>query len=107
MGEVGQVSDLPWKQFIRGGALKGGSQTRPAPEAAVPAAAPVSLLGTLALAFVGGLSRNSLAEIAASVAKPLGWDKVQQFAEVVRAEELLLRLHRVTLGEPGLAPLTD
>lgn len=62
------------------------------------------LLRRTSLAFRGGLTRDALAEVAAVIAKTLGWDATAQTAEVDRAERLLLERHRVTLGEPGVAP---
>ncbi|MGO3146603.1 MAG: glycerol-3-phosphate dehydrogenase/oxidase [Leucobacter sp.] len=63
------------------------------------------LLRRTSLAFRGGLTKDSLDEIAAAVGGELGWDPAQQDAEVQRATQILLDLHRVTLGEEGVAPI--
>lgn len=62
------------------------------------------LLRRSSLAFVGGLSREALAEAAEAIAPVLGWDTERVTAEVGRTAGILLREHRVMLGEPGLAP---
>lgn len=61
------------------------------------------LLRRTSLAFVGGLSRDLLSEVAEAVATPLGWSADTQRAEVERAEQILLTAHRVTLSGPGVA----
>ncbi|WP_434144212.1 glycerol-3-phosphate dehydrogenase/oxidase [Leucobacter sp. gxy201] len=63
------------------------------------------LLRRTSLAFVGGLTRETLAEAAEAIAPVLGWNADAQQQEVERTERLLHDAHRVVLGEPGLAPL--
>lgn len=63
------------------------------------------LLRRTSLAFVGGLTRKGLAAAAEAIAPVLGWSLEQTEAEIERAEELLLREHRVALDAPGIAPL--
>ena len=63
------------------------------------------LLRRTSLAFRGGLTKESLDEIAAAISGALGWDTAQQDAEVQRATQILFELHRVTLGEHGVAPI--
>ena len=63
------------------------------------------LLRRTALAFRGGLSRETLEEVAAAIARPLGWNAARRASEVERAEGILASLHRVSLDGPGLAPL--
>lgn len=63
------------------------------------------LLRRTSLAFVGGLTRTGLAAAAEAIAPTLGWGPERREEEVRRAEELLLREHRVALDRPGIAPL--
>ncbi|MBK0421050.1 glycerol-3-phosphate dehydrogenase/oxidase [Leucobacter sp. CSA2] len=63
------------------------------------------LLRRTSIAFVGGLSRDTLDEVAEAVAPALGWSDADRTREVERAERILLERHRVTLGEPGVASL--
>lgn len=60
------------------------------------------LLRRTSLAFRGGLTHNSLLEIAAAIAPALGWDTESQLSEVERATAILRDAHRVTLGQPGV-----
>ena len=61
------------------------------------------VLRRTSIAFVGGLSREALAEIASAAAPALGWDAETRRAEVERAERILRESHRVSLEGPGLA----
>ncbi|RGE21444.1 glycerol-3-phosphate dehydrogenase/oxidase [Leucobacter sp. wl10] len=63
------------------------------------------LLRRTSLAFIGGLTRGGLAAAAEAIAPVLGWSAARRAKELERAEEILLREHRVTLGGPGIAPL--
>ncbi|HKT55891.1 MAG TPA: glycerol-3-phosphate dehydrogenase/oxidase [Microbacterium sp.] len=62
------------------------------------------LLRRTALAFVGGLSPETLREVAESVAAPLGWDAEAVAAEIAHAADELRTAHRVLLTGPGVAP---
>ena len=61
------------------------------------------LLRRTSIAFVGGLTREGLAEIASAAAPALGWSAEDRKAEVARAERILREAHRVSLDGPGLA----
>ena len=63
------------------------------------------LLRRTSIAFVGGLSEESLAEVAGAVAEALGWDDESTEAEIERARRILRDAHRVELGRGGIAPL--
>ena len=63
------------------------------------------LLRRTSLAFVGGLTRESLEGAAAAIAPALGWDEERRSHEVDRAVDLLRSAHRVELGKEGVAPL--
>ena len=63
------------------------------------------ILRRTSIAFVGGLTRDALEEIAAAVAPALGWSAADQRTEVDRLAEILRDAHRVELGTAGLAPL--
>ena len=62
------------------------------------------LLRRTSIAFVGGLTREALTEVAAAVAPALGWSAAEQRREVERAAALLRDAHRVGLDGPGLLP---
>ena len=65
------------------------------------------ILRRTSLAFIGGLSRKLLEQVAEVVGKALGWSVQQQATEVERTERILRESHRVDIDTPGLAPLTD
>ncbi|TDP90368.1 glycerol-3-phosphate dehydrogenase [Leucobacter luti] len=65
------------------------------------------LLRRTSIAFVGGLTKATLTEIAAAVAPELGWTAAVQRAEVARATQILRDAHRVELGSRGLAHLEE
>ncbi|MBL3698231.1 glycerol-3-phosphate dehydrogenase/oxidase [Leucobacter luti] len=60
------------------------------------------LLRRTSIAFVGGMTADTLREVAAAIAPALGWDAATQEAEVARTTELLRTAHRVELGARGL-----
>ncbi|MBC9943393.1 glycerol-3-phosphate dehydrogenase/oxidase [Leucobacter sp. cx-328] len=60
------------------------------------------LLRRTSLAFRGGVTSETLTEVAAAVAADLGWDEHTQREEVERATATLRDAHRVTLGKPGV-----
>ncbi len=64
------------------------------------------ILRRTSIAFVGGLTRVALVEIAAAIAPVLGWDDDAQRAEVERMTKILRHAHRVELGTAGLAPIS-
>ena len=61
------------------------------------------VLRRTSLAFAGGLTRDSLAQVADVVGQVLGWNAEERIAEVSRTEQILRANHRVILGESGLA----
>jgi glycerol-3-phosphate dehydrogenase len=61
------------------------------------------LLRRTDLAFVGGMTEQTLREVAAAVAEPLGWDADRQDEEVTRAAEILRTAHRVDVEEVDTA----
>ena len=63
------------------------------------------VLRRTSIAFVGGVTREALEEIASAVGPALGWNAETQRAEVDRLAEILRASHRVELGSPGLAPI--
>jgi glycerol-3-phosphate dehydrogenase len=62
------------------------------------------LLRRTALAFRGGMSPETLREVAESVAGPLGWDAAHVESEIAHATARLRTAHRVQLTGPGVAP---
>lgn len=62
------------------------------------------LLRRTSIAFVGGMTHDTLVEVAAAIAPALGWDRARRRAEVDRAAQILRERHRVVLGNPGVAP---
>ena len=62
------------------------------------------LLRRTSLAFLGGMSHDTLREVAESVAGPLGWDAAAVESEIARAAEELRTAHRIALTGPGVAP---
>lgn len=63
------------------------------------------LLRRTSIAFVGGVTRETLEETAAAIAPTLGWSDENRAREVERAARILREAHRVDLGGPGLAPV--
>lgn len=62
------------------------------------------LLRRTSLAFVGGLTRGALQEVARAIGPELGWDAAARRREVDRATRILRDAHRVEPGSAGLAP---
>lgn len=63
------------------------------------------ILRRTSLAFVGGLTRESLNEVAEAIAPVLGWSAAAQKREVKRMEHILRSAHRVELGSSGISPV--
>ncbi|MFG6403414.1 FAD-dependent oxidoreductase [Microbacterium sp. P04] len=61
------------------------------------------LLRRTSLAFVGGMSEQTLREVAEAVAAPLGWDTDRQAEEVAQTVEILRTAHLVEFEEVGTA----
>jgi glycerol-3-phosphate dehydrogenase len=61
------------------------------------------LLRRTDIAFVGGVTPQTLREVAEAVAVPLGWDSDRQQEEVVSATEILRTAHRVEFEEADTA----
>ncbi|MFG6504240.1 FAD-dependent oxidoreductase [Microbacterium sp. P05] len=61
------------------------------------------LLRRTSLAFVGGMSEQTLREVAEAVAAPLGWDADRQAEEVAQTVEILRTAHLVEFEEVGTA----
>ncbi|MBT1034848.1 glycerol-3-phosphate dehydrogenase/oxidase [Canibacter sp. lx-45] len=57
------------------------------------------------LAFLGYLTEQTLQEVAATIAKPLGWDAAKQKAEIARTAAILRANHRVLLSQTGVADI--
>ena len=63
------------------------------------------LLRRTAIAFIGGMSTETLKQVASAIADPLGWDANRVDSEIARATQLLHDSHRVLLGSPGVADI--
>ncbi|QIM16758.1 glycerol-3-phosphate dehydrogenase/oxidase [Leucobacter insecticola] len=63
------------------------------------------MLRRTSIAFVGGVTQETLEEIAAAVAPVLGWDAAMQKTEVDRSAMILRAAHRVDLNGAGPAPI--
>ncbi|RRD61854.1 glycerol-3-phosphate dehydrogenase/oxidase [Leucobacter sp. OH1287] len=63
------------------------------------------LLRRTAIAFVGGMTAETLKQVAQAIADPLGWDADRVTSEINRATQLLHDSHRVLLGSPGVADI--
>ncbi|MGP3535293.1 glycerol-3-phosphate dehydrogenase/oxidase [Microbacterium sp. RD1] len=61
------------------------------------------LLRRTSIAFVGGMTNQTLTEVADAIAEPLGWDDDRRDSEIVRAVEALRLAHRVEFEEVGTA----
>jgi glycerol-3-phosphate dehydrogenase len=61
------------------------------------------LLRRTSIAFVGGMSLQTLREVADAVAAPLGWDAERVEAEIDGAVKILKEAHRVEFEEVGTA----
>lgn len=63
------------------------------------------LLRRTAIAFTGGMTAETLKQVASAIADPLGWDADRVDSEIARATQLLHDSHRVLLGSPGVADI--
>lgn len=61
------------------------------------------ILRRTSLAFVGGMSAQTLTDVAEAVAGPLGWDAERRAAEVADTAEILRTAHRVDVEEVAAA----
>ncbi|MFC5338547.1 glycerol-3-phosphate dehydrogenase/oxidase [Leucobacter denitrificans] len=65
------------------------------------------LLRRTSVAFCGGMTHESLVEIASAIASTMGWDAAAQTQEIARTTQLLADRHRVVLGEPGVSKIQE
>jgi glycerol-3-phosphate dehydrogenase len=60
------------------------------------------LLRRTSIAFVGGMTAETLRQVADAVAEPLGWDDARRDTEIADASAQLRTAHRVDLEEVGI-----